>query len=227
MNSKNWKEWSYILAIVIPIQYAIFISASMFFYAGGSLNDPNSQGYSFWTNFLSDLGRTKSYSGKLNTLSSILFTIAYLLFGILLIPFLITVPHFFDGNQIEKQLSKLGSFFGILSAVTLIGIAFTPWDIYTDAHGIFAVIQPLTVLLALVLYSIVMFHNKEYPNRYAFTFIALTGIWIISVVISFSGVNNDTVEGLVIIVTIQKFTTFSTLICLFIQGYGAWKLETS
>lgn len=225
MNPKKWREWSYILVMVIPIQYALFIGTSMLFYAGGSLNDPNSQGYSFWTNFLSDLGRIRGYSGKTNTFSSILFTIAYLLFGILLIPFLITVPHFFDGNQREKRLSKLGSFFGTLSAITLIGIAFTPWDIYTDAHGIFAVIQPLTVLLALVLYSTVMFHNKEYPNRYAFTFIALTGIWIISVAISLSGVNNDTMEGLVIIVTIQKFTTFSTLICLFIQGYGAWKLE--
>jgi len=35
------------------------------------------------------------------------------------------------------------------------------------------------------------------------------------------------VEGLVIIVTLQKITTFSTLISLFIQGYGAWKIEQS
>ncbi len=175
MNPKDWRELSYIFVMIIPIQYAIFISASMLFYAGGSLNNPEAQGYSFWTNFLSDLGRTRSYSGKPNTISSILFTIAYLLFAILLIPFLLAVPHFFDGNQREKRLSKLGSVFGILSAITLIGIAFTPWDIYTVAHGIFAVIQPLTVVLSLVLYSIAMFHNKEYPNRYAFTFLALIG----------------------------------------------------
>jgi hypothetical protein len=225
MISKNWRNWGYILVMIIPIQYVIFISASMYYYVGGTIIDPNSQGYSFCINFLSDLGRTKSYSGKANTTSSILFTIAYLLFGILLIPFLIAVPHFFNGNQRDIRLSKLGSFFGVLSAITLIGIALTPWDIYTVAHGIFAGIQPLTVVLSLILYSIVMFHNEEYPNRYALTFLALTAIWIISVIIPLSGVNENTVEGLTIVVSVQKITTFSTLICLFIQGYGAWKLE--
>lgn len=227
MNLKNWREWGYFLVMMIPIQYAILISTSMFFYAGGSLYDPNSQGYSFWTNYLSDLGRTKGYSGKSNTISCVLFTLAYLLFGILLIPFLLAVPHFFTETRKERRLSIMGTFFGILSAMTLIGIAFTPWDIYTDVHGIFAGIQPITVILGLILYSIVMYQNKAYPNRYAFAFIVLTGIWIFSIVIPLLVLNQDTMEVLVILVTIQKITTFSTLICLFIQGYGAWKLDCS
>ena len=227
MNRKDWRNWSYILVMIIPIQYAIFISASMLFYAGGSLNNPDAQGYSLATNFLSDLGRTRGYSGKSNTISSIFFTIVYSLFGILLIPFLISVTHFFEENQSEKRLSKLGTFFGIISAITLIGIAFTPWDIYTVAHGIFAGVQPIVVVLSLIFYSMAMFHNEKYPNRYTFTFLILIGIWIISVIIPILGVNDTTMEGLVIIVTLQKITTFSTLICLFIQGYGAWKFEKS
>ncbi len=213
--------------MIIPIQYTIFISVSMFFYAGGSLNNPDAQGYSFWTNFLSDLGRTRGYSGKPNTISSIFFTIVYSLFGILLIPFLIAVTHFFEENQDEKRLSKLGTVFGIFSAITLIGIAFTPWDIYTVAHGIFAGIQPIVVVLSLVFYSIAMLHNKKYPNRYAFTFLVLTGIWMISIIISLLATYDTALGDLVIIVTLQKITTFSSLICLFIQGYGAWMLEKS
>jgi hypothetical membrane protein len=211
--------------MIIPIQYAIFISAAMFFYAGGSLNNPDAQGYSFWTNFLSDLGRARGYSGKSNTISSILFTLVYSLFGILLIPFLIAVTHFFEKNQNERRLSKLGTGFGIVSAITLIGIAFTPWDIYTVAHGIFTGLQPIVVVLSLVFYSIAMFRNKKYPNRYAFTFLVLTGIWMISIIISILGMYDTTLGDLVITVTLQKITTFSSLICLFIQGHGAWKLE--
>ena len=227
MNPKDWRNLSYILVMIIPIQYAIFISASMLFYAGGTINNPDAQGYSFWTNFLSDLGRTRGYSGKSNTLSSIFFTIAYSLFGILLIPFLIAVTHFFEENQSEKRLSKLGTGFGIVSAITLIGIAFTPWDIYIVAHGIFAGIQPIVVVLSLISYTIAMFRNKQYPNRYAFTFLILIGIWMISIILSLLGMYDTTLGDLVVIVALQKITTFGSLICLFIQGYGAWMLEKS
>jgi len=227
INQKNCREWSYILVMLIPLFYAILIGTSMFFYAGGSFNDPTSKGYTFWTNFLSDLGRTKALSGRANTVSCILFSVNYLIFGTFIIPFLLALPCLFSENDFQKKLSKIGSFFGIISALTLIGIALTPWDVYPELHGLFGGIQGFTIPVAFTLYSIVIYRNKSYPKQYAFLFIVILIIWIISAIISVSGVNMNTLEGLILLVIFQKITTFSTIFCLFVQAYGAWKLERS
>jgi len=211
--------------MIFPILYVILSSTAMVFYAGGTYVNPNTQGYSFWSNFLSDLGRTKGYSGKINIVSCVLFTIMYSTFGFLLIPFFIVLPHFFDENEAERRICITGSIFGIATAISYIGVAFTPWDLYFLAHGAFGVISSLTLLIALILYSIVLVHNKIYPNKYAFILLTLEVILVISIILPLINVSMDTGEGLIITVTIQKILTYFSLVFMFIHSYGAWKQE--
>ncbi|MFX1444961.1 MAG: hypothetical protein ACFFHV_16235, partial [Promethearchaeota archaeon] len=169
--------------------------------------------------------RTRGYSGKANTISCALFTLNYLLFGILVIPFFIATPHLFIENELQIKLSKIGSLFGIISAFTLIGVALAPWDTQPELHGIFGGIQGFTVPVTLILYAIVINRNELYSKQYTFLFVVILSIWIISAIVSLSGVSIYQLEGLMLVVILQKITTFSTIFCLFVHAYGAWKLE--
>jgi len=48
----------------------------MVFYRGGTITDPASAGYSFFTNFFSDLGMTVGHAGQPKTVSMVLFMVA-------------------------------------------------------------------------------------------------------------------------------------------------------
>lgn len=225
MKIKNWKESIFLSNMIIPFLYVILSSIAMLFYAGGTYIDSNTQGYSFWSNFLSDLGRTRGYSGKSNTISCVLFTIMYTTLGFFLIPFFFFLPHFFNENEAERRICIIASIFGIGTGISYIGVAFTPWDLYFLAHGAFGVISSLTLLIALFLYSIVMIRNKTYPKKNTFTLIALDMLLVISIILPLIGVSIETAEGLMITVTIQKILTYFSLVFLFIHSYSAWKQE--
>jgi hypothetical membrane protein len=62
MSEKSWREKAFIFGMIAAITYAILPLIAMVFYAGGTMVDPNAPGYTFWENFFSDLGMTKSYS---------------------------------------------------------------------------------------------------------------------------------------------------------------------
>ena len=113
------------------------------------------------------------------------------------------------------------------SAFTLIGLALAPWDTQPELHGIFGGIQGFTVPITLILYAIVINRDEFYSEQYTFLFVVILAIWIISAIISLSGVSIHQLEGLMLVVLLQKITTFSTIFCLFVHAYGAWKLEKS
>ena len=67
--------------------FVIFNFISMIIYPGGTIIEPESKGYSFFYNFLSNLGEWKAKNGEDNTASAYLFnssmlilTLSYFLF---------------------------------------------------------------------------------------------------------------------------------------------------
>lgn len=227
MNPKSWREWSFILGIFACIQTVVLTILAMFFYAGGTVRDPTNPGYSFWGNYFSDLGRTVGFSGQSNLISMILFTITLCIMVPLSIPFFLAIFHFFRENTFEKRLSTIGSIFGILSALLMLGVAFTPWDLYEQAHNSFARASFIASLIMAVIYSIIILHNKTYPNRYAFAFITFVIFMGIHLVLIFFVVDYSTEEGYIIYATTQKIMVYSFFFCFMFQAYGAWKFEKS
>ena len=55
------------------------LTLAAFFYGGGNYINKESSYYNFFTNFISDLGRTTSHSGDDNTISIVFFTIGMLI----------------------------------------------------------------------------------------------------------------------------------------------------
>ncbi|MFX1393470.1 MAG: DUF998 domain-containing protein [Promethearchaeota archaeon] len=229
MSFNNWKEAFLFIRMICIVQFVILTSIAMLFYAGGTLVNPNSSGYSFWTNFFSDLGQTKGYSGKDNTVSYIIFTITLTILGISTIFFAIAMPYIFEELELENALSTNGSIFFILSGIATICVAFMPMDTFLIEHFLFVSAMTLTDFLGILFYIIAIFHNKKYPNKYAFIFLIslVVGIIYVILIIRIPIYDITTTEKLMVWTAGQKIIIYINLICSFIVCVGALKLEKS
>ena len=226
MDLKKLRERVFIFNIISIIQYFILIHVAMFFYPGGTRLDPTIHGYSYFSNFISDLGLTRSYSGYPNTISYIIFTITMIISGISSILFYIAIVHFFKTKN-QKRLITLTSFFGIIIGISIIGAGLTPWNIYPEAHDRFAETSFVTTIITTFFYILAVIHNEEYPNYYAYVLMGymLVAIIFIALMIFVGPIN--TKNELKMIVTMQKIFSHSGTICASIICLGAWKLEKS
>ncbi|MBD3253949.1 MAG: hypothetical protein GF383_02600, partial [Candidatus Lokiarchaeota archaeon] len=122
MSLKDWKIRSFYFEFIGCIQYIILIFTAMFFYPGGTEKYPNAPGYSFWANSLSDLGRTVSYSGQINAISMILFSVALFIWAFSLIPFFIYLTYSVSETDLQRNISYIGQISGVIAGIGLIGI---------------------------------------------------------------------------------------------------------
>ena len=80
------KNLEYNLFIILPILsilvFISLVSIAMLTYNGGNAIDHDRQGYSFATNYLSDLGRDIGYSGKNNQVTLYSFNLSIIIIGI-------------------------------------------------------------------------------------------------------------------------------------------------
>ena len=212
MKLENWKEKAFFFGILGCIIYVILIFLAMVFYPGGTPTNPNTTGYTFWENWLSDLGLIESHSGKNNIVSMILFTIALTFWGVSLIPLFLALRTLFTESKLDKILSTIGSILGIIAGIGLIGIAYTPADILGLLHITFVYIAYLSLFILGVIYSIVLFKSKRLPIQYAITFLIWTILFFLTLSMGIVG---------------QKIGRFSTIVCFAYVGYGALKLEKS
>ncbi len=146
--------------------------------------------------------------------------------GISSILFYIAIIHFFKTKN-QKKLITFASLFGIIIDISIIGAGLTPWDIYAEAHDRFAEIAFITTVITLFFYILAIFGNEAYPNRYAYILIAYMLVSVVYIVIMIMVGSITTKKELMMIVTMQKVSSYTGTICGFIICYGAWKLEKS
>ncbi|MFX1447957.1 MAG: hypothetical protein ACFFCG_07450 [Promethearchaeota archaeon] len=222
---KNWKLFASLLIIFGPAQYIVLTAVAMVFYAGGTIIDPLSQGYYFWGNFFSDLGRIIALSGAPNLISFIIFTITALILSFSFIPFAIVISSYFKSDKKQYFVARIGSLICLISSVFLIATILTPWDVFDRTHLMFANLFNITGVLGIVFFTIAVLYNKDYPNIYGFVYIALLTVAVIYTIVLVSIPKSITLDGLIIQASMQKVSQYSFLLCFLIQGFGAWKLQ--
>jgi len=210
MKLQNWKQKAYLFDILGCILYVIFAILAMLFYAGGTAANPNKQGYSFWDNYLSEAGMSVAQSGKTNTTSMIFYSTGVIIWGVSLIFFFLALRSLFTEGKLEKKLSTIGSVLGVIAAICMIGIGFTPADILGGPHIIFVYIGYSALLYLGIIYSITLFKSERLPLQYAIVLLIWTIIFMNTLSMGVVG---------------QKIGRFSTIICFAYLGYGALKLE--
>ncbi len=194
---------------------------AMLTYAGGSVDNPESAGYSFSHNFLSNLGMITAESGRPNWISAILFFVALALAGAALVVFFILFRRLFQTTRLQVAFGLLGSTLGVLAGVSFMGIAFAPADIARPAHIQFVMWAFRLFPLAVLCYLPVMFLDRRYPRGYAWVFAIFCLMLIGYYLLMTNGPGFDTPQGLVVQVVGQKVISYASIASIGIQSLGA------
>lgn len=213
--------------IVGCIQFVVLTLLAMLLYGGGNVVDPAAHGYSFFTNFFSDLGFTRTRLGEPNTASAILFFVALTLAGLTLVLFFAAMPHFFRGSSLSRVLSGLGSIFGIIAGLAFVGVAFTPANLYLGPHALFVQVAFLTFFAAVLFYLAAILVTPAFPTVYAGVFagfaLLLAGyLWLL-----FFGPRFGSASGVHIQAAGQKIIVYAAIVSCLIVANGARRLASA
>ena len=170
MNINISDKKVYILAFVGIVSYVLLIAIAMLTYPGGIKDNTSIVGYTFWGNTFSDLGRVIAWNGDPNPISMMLFSFAYGINAITMILFYLVFMHKFDDENLPVKTSKMGSWFGIISSLAVIGIIFTPADILNVPHWIFVYIGYPSIFLMGLFYSVTLFKSTKFSRIFASIF---------------------------------------------------------
>ena len=200
----------------------VFCALAMFFYAGGTQMDPSVPGYSFWFNTISDSGRLFAHNGEPNFISFIFLCIAWIVLGISWIPFYIVFPRVFEEGTRERKLSEKGGYLGIIASIAHILVVLAPVDVSFLMHYFIAFIMYLCLVSVMILYSLSLKKSEKFSERYQYTYIIFTVIFVIYVALAFTSVGIGIRELMTIFQKIGRFAIYAGFTVLTI---GAWKLD--
>jgi hypothetical protein len=217
----SWRRSAFSLVAVGCVQFVILTVVAMWFYPGGTIADPTTRGYSFFTNFFSELGLTRTHSGGPNTISFILFFVALTLAGAGLALFFVVFRSFFVQPGATRVLSAVGSVFGVVSGICFIGVACTPANLSPVLHGQFVVWAFRAFPVAVSLYAIAILLHGSYPKRFAAVFIVFAVLLVLYLVLIMRGPGLATPQGLTVQATGQKAIVYASIVTILIQSLGA------
>lgn len=201
--------------------FVALTALAMLFYPGGTASDPTTRGYSFFTNFFSDLGRTQARNGQPNPIAAPLFFIALTGAGAALIAFFGAFARFFTRTRLDRALALLGTSVGILAGLCFIGIAFVPANLNSALHTqfVFGAFEAFTA--ATLFYFGVLLRAPDYPKRFAVVFSAFAILLLLYLGLLFFGPSLKTTEGVMIQATGQKIIVYASIVSILIQSLGA------
>ena len=225
MKKTEGNPWLIKLPRLILGIFVVLNIIAMLSYPGGTFLDDTTTGYSFTRNFLSDLGRTLSYAGEVNFLSSQLFNMTLILSGVVFAIFYLHLRKIFTADN-QRTLALIGSFFGVLGGLSLAGVGLTPADLYLDLHMICATWLFRFFFVASLCYSMVIFLHSQFENKYAMGYLLFTLSILFYILISELGPSPKEVPwALTLQVVSQKMILLILLSAIYIQTIGLKKLQ--
>ena len=217
-----WQVGVFRIVLVIGLLFYLLITISMLLYPGGTNADHHTQGYSFFTNFLSDLGHTVSLSGQSNIASMVLFIIALILAAIATGLFSLAFTQLFTLSPLTIRLSHLGALCGLIAGICLIGLAVVPEDLSSWLHNFFTYAALVVFVAAYLFFFLAVVRTKGLPKRISWVFIALGIVLavytIISVWVTFFGPAPGTPAWVIIQATGQKIIVYVALLALLVES---------
>ena len=225
MTSLFWYKNVYRYVVIGCGLFVLLTVAAMFTYPGGTFNDEITNGYDFFTNFFSDLGRITVADNRSNIVSAILFFFALSIAGVGLVFFFIAFREFFKSDKTGNWVSLLGTIIGVGSGLCFVGIACAPYDIIFDIHYQLVFWAFRTFLISVSIYAFVIFRQNEYPRRYGWIFTAFAIFLAAYLILLEFGPEATTPTGLIIQATGQKIIVYVSILSVMAQSWLAYQFR--
>jgi hypothetical protein len=208
------------ISLLSSIAFFALSSLAMYYYPGGTIHDRSAEGYQFWLNYFSDLGRTRSWNGSPNGISNLLFKSSLFLVSCSLIAFFLILPGIFR-SRTSKAIAVFAAILGIISALCYIGIANNPLDVNYYAHTIYVRIGFISFLMMSFLFMLSIWSDPDYANGYALMLLLFCVILFIQVGIMLLGPRSwVSPMALRLQATAQKIVVYAEMICMMVQAMG-------
>ena len=132
--------------------FVVATGAAMFDYPGGTHLDPGTEGYDFFDNTFSELGRIEGYLGQEKRLSFVLFLAAMVVAGVALVAFFAVEASDAKAAGGGRIATKSAVVLGAVTGMGFAGIGLTPTDViprihYFFVYAAFSAYVPATVAL--------------------------------------------------------------------------------
>ena len=214
-------------------QFFVLTIAAMFLYPGGAKYHLAAEHYLFFQNFLSDLGATRTYSGRPNMLCASLFILALSFLGMAMI---VASPLWkawcarrsLEAAQAGTSLFSIprstpwgigAQLFAALSGLCYVGVAVTPWNYFLDAHNNF-VKGAFSLLLGLIVCLVLGQISERETTPYLIANCVYLILLAAYVYLLFAGPSLQTQNGLAVQVAAQKIITYISILNLAVQALG-------
>jgi hypothetical membrane protein len=211
--------WGGTLLFCSALQFVVLTIAAMWMYPGGAKYVLGSDHYLFFQNFFSDLGATRTHSGRNNLPSEVLFVVALSAVGLGMIGSSSSWHVIAAKGKRGTGWGVVAQVLSVLSGACFVGVGVTPWNLVLAAHNAF--VKAAFLLLMGFLVSITMLQVKNrWPSRYTIC------NWIYLVMLAaylyvlFYGPRLDTGRGLAFQVAAQKIIVYASILNLGYQALG-------
>ena len=212
---------------VVAIFFVIFQVLGMVSYPGGTIHDLSTNGYSFTSNFFSDMGAYQARNGDPNYLSMIFFSISLILVGGAFVLYYLVLPKIFGNNSRNYYLSWIGTIFAFGGSICLIGTGLTPTDLVFESHIFFANNIFHSFLVTSFFYSIVIYDTNILEKRYAIGYVVFfISIFLYVGVLQFGPSASTGKSELIFQVVAQKLIVIVFFLTVFHQTFGFSKIKT-
>ena len=216
------------ISIVLLPRYGVllffaFTVISMILYGGGTINDPDTVGYSFTHNFFSDLGK---FSTK-NFISMVFFTGSLSVTGITFSIYFYNFMKYYSNDSLGI-MSKSASVLGIVGALCFAGVGFTPHNLFNDIHIIFVNWAFRSFLISAILFTIVLYKDERFSNHYAIGYCMFAvSIFLYILVLEFGPDAKSSDVSLIFNVLTQKVIILIFMLSVLYQSFGNSKLAAN
>ena len=195
----------------------------MWIYPGGTIHDRQVEGYSFWMNYFSDLGRNYTFDGTSNLACHTLFKTTITISGICIMLFFSGLRMFFSGVT-AKGIATIATIFGVVAGGCYIGLAWYPYDTFFWKHRYYVQAGFISFFMMSIFYSWAIFHDEFYPKKYGRAFLVFMLILAPQILIMIYGPRSWTSpNALFLQASSQKIVVYAEILVLLYQAIGLWQ----
>ena len=199
-----------------------FFMLAIVFYAGGSYNNPGTQGYTFFGNFFSDLGMLKSDNGQNNLKSQIFFVLAIFTASFIQMTIFASLKDRLTNTQ-NQGLNKFAYKLGFISSIIFLGIAIFPADRFNTFHDWSMLLSFIGLMICFIIFGWQLVRSELTLKFNGWSFLLTVGIILILLIIAITENLAPTPNRTLTHIIMQKITVIDLLATIFIYGIGLQK----